>query len=412
MRSFRLVAASLTTGLLALTATATDAVGLVGEPDSTVAAASATATASTPRVGWWAGQIITVCNTDIGACPRDNTIYTDEVWDALQEGDGFLGFDLVYGSDFGPTISGVAQRTDAIPVLDEAKARGVELKAWLTVPFKMGTFANENNAQVIQDAVKAFDAWADARDYVFEEIVLDTEFPLGYQAWDDAITRGDVSGLKAMAKANFDPAHQCAAIRKYKETIAWAHNHDRRITGAPILFAIDDLKNGDLALADMFDMATALPEYDTLYVQAYRSVGADLSSGVVAQYYTEMQQRFGAKGQVSLGNTGSTPPYDTATGVANDIRMLAAMGATEIPIFDFNTTVATYGAEGVAEILAAAHNPMSSSELAVAKQVSLVGAGARGLFSGLDAYAAAMTPWFTLLDGHPQTPNPVNTTCN
>lgn len=373
-------------------------------------ATSAPLTPPPPRVGWWAGQNFGVCGSDILSCPRDNSAYTPEAWDALEEGNGFLAFDLVYGSDFGPAIPGVAPRTDALPILHEANARGVGLKAWITVPFKKGTFANENNAQVIQDAVKAFKPWAIAQGLTFEEVTLDLEFPLGYQAINDAIDENNIDGLKELASANLNPEHQCTSIAKYKETIAWAHGQGIKLTGSPILFALDDVQDGNLALGDLLDMATVLPEYDTQYLQAYRAFGVDLGSGVVASYFTEMQQRFGAKGQVSLGNTG-IPPYNTVTPVVNDIRMLAAMGASEIPIFDFDTSVRTFGVDGIRQILAAPGNPMAGAELAAAQQVSPTGASARALFRGLDTFAAVATPLFTTLAWRPDVPNPSNGPC-
>lgn len=396
MRTARILTAGLASGLLALAAASTGG--------ASAASTSEPAPLTPPRIGWWAGQNFGVCGSDILSCPRDNSAYTPEVWDALEDGNGFLGFDLVYGSDFGPDIAGVARRTDALPILHEANDRGVELKAWITVPFKKGTFANENNAQIIQDAVKAFKPWAAANNLVFEEITLDLEFPLGYQQINDAIEDGNTEGLKQHASANLNPGHQCEAIAKYKQTINWAHANGLKLTGSPILFALDDVQDGNLALSDLLDMAPVMPEYDMQYLQAYRAFGVDLGSAIVADYYTEMQQRFGAKGQVTIGNTG-LPPYTTATGVANDIRMLAALGASEIPIFDFDSSVKTYGAAGIRQILAAAHDPMGATELAAARQPAATGVAARALFRGLDVWAAYSTPWFTALAWRPDIPN-------
>lgn len=86
--------------------------------------------------------------------------------------------------------------------------------------------------------------------------------------------------------------------------------------------------------------------------------------------------------------------------------MLAAMGATKIPIFDFASTVQTYGVAGVTQILAAANNPMSAGELAAAAaNITPAGAGTRAIMAGLDAYAGASTPFLTWLAGRPELPN-------
>jgi hypothetical protein len=373
--------------------------------DAAAPATSAPAEPAPPRVGWWAGQNVGLCGQDPLSCPRDTSIYTPAVWDALVAGNGFLGFDLVYHSDFGPVQSGVGRRTDAIPVIREANRRGVPINAWLTVPLSKGTFANENNALEVQRAVKDFATWAHVNDLDFGKAVLDLEFPAGYQPIHDALLSGDPTGVQALMQGQFDPSHQCAAAATYKATIAWAHAHGLRISGSPVLFALDDLQNGNQALQDGLDMAPLPPSgYDDIYLQAYRAFGVDLGSGLVAAYYREMQQTFGAKGQVSLGNTG-IPPYTTVTPVMNDIRMLAAMGATEIPIFDFDSTVQRFGAAGVAQILDAANHPMSGAELTAAQQMSATGNGARAMFRTLDAFATAATPVATTVALHPQQPN-------
>jgi hypothetical protein len=99
----------------------------------------------------------------------------------------------------------------------------------------------------------------------------------------------------------------------------------------------------------------------------------------VVSCFDDMQHYFGVRGQVSLGSTG-TPPYTSALVVADDIQMLAAMGAQKIPIFDFDSSSKTSGAAGIAQILDAANHPMSAGELAAARQMSATGTGARAMF--------------------------------
>jgi hypothetical protein len=389
-------------GALVLLTSAVLAAGWVPETTS-----SASATPGAPRVGFWAGQNVGLCGAnDPTSCPRDTSNYTAAAWDALEQNNGFLAFDLVYTSDFGPTVAGVNRRTDAIPVVQEANRRGVPIDAWITVPLSKGLFANENNAATVQDAVKSFHYWARDNNLHFDQAVLDLEFPAGYQAISDALTTGDPSGLEAIMHANLDPSHQCEAAATYRDTITWAHQHGLKLSGTPILFAADDIKDGNTALQDGLDL-TAFPPfgYDELYLQAYRAFGVDLGSGAVASYFDDMQHYFGVRGQVSLGNTG-TPPYTSAQVVADDVRMLAAMGARKIPIFDFDSSAKTFGAAGIAQILDAANHPMSAGELAAARQMSATGTGAREMFRTLDDFATSATPFAApWKNWAPQSPN-------
>lgn len=364
-----------------------------------------------PAVGWWAGQSTGHCGAnDPTTCPRNLSAYTPAAWDALVAGHGFLNFNLVYTSDFGPKVAGVNQRTEAIGIVREANRRGVPISAWITAPLNKGLFANENNAATMLAAVQSFTQWAVANDLHFTSAMLDLEFPVGYQQVFDALDEHDTTALRNSLKGNLNPAHQCQAIRTYRATIAWAHAHSLTLEASPVFFGNDDRRDGNLALSDLMDLAPALPEYDGLYVQAYRAYDVDLGTGFVASEYALAQQQFGTKGQVSLGDTGMNP-YTSVGPVVTDIRMLAALGATRVPIFDFDSSVKTFGADGLAAIMAAGHDPMSPSELAAAQVMAPTGKTLEALLTGLDSFAASATPAASaLLTGHRQVANKL-TTC-
>ena len=55
----------------------------------------------------------------------------------------------------GKSNTRLVQRTDGLSLVQTANSRGIAVSAWLTVPVASGTFANEQNAQVMQDAEKA-----------------------------------------------------------------------------------------------------------------------------------------------------------------------------------------------------------------------------------------------------------------
>jgi hypothetical protein len=371
-----------------------------------LAAPAEPAAGATTQVGFWAGQSVTPCLAlDPLTCPRDLSTYTPEVWNALVTGHGFLDMDLVYGSDFGPAIGGVNQRTDARQLIQQANAYGVAVNAWITVPLSKGTFANEENANTIQAAVKAYASWATQNNLQIGQPILDLEFPLGDQAVNDALTTGDLSGVESLMTAHIDPSAQCKAMATYRDTITWARQHGMRLSGSPVPFALDDLTNGNMALQDALNIVAFPPfGYDALYLQAYRAQGIDLGSGYVASYFKDIQHYFGTVGQISLGNSG-TPPYDVLTTLVNDVRMVAGMGAAAVPIFDLDGAVKAFGANGISAILAAGSNPMTGAELTAAQQMTATGTGARQLFTTLDTFATTATPLVTAAALHPQLPN-------
>src|SRR5207237_6071738 len=132
--------------------------------------------------------------------------------------------------------------------------------------------------------------------------------------------------------ATIDPAHQCAAIRNYERTIRWAHAHRLVISGTPMPFLLDDLDNGDMALADSIDAGPLLPHgYDHVYLQAYRTY-SDTGPDYPLQYLRRVHHYFGQAGEISLGDTTMGPPYQTVDALVADIRAAAALRATAIPI--------------------------------------------------------------------------------
>ncbi|MFD4396855.1 hypothetical protein [Kitasatospora sp. NPDC058478] len=380
--------------------------GAAARPAGAVAATGVRAPGA--QVAFWAGQDVQPCvAADPLTCPRDLSAFTDTVWNTLATGNSPLYLDLIYGSDFGPALPGENQRTDGLALVRQANARGVPVSAWITMPLSEGTFDTSQNAALVRDAVEAFHNWSTANSLQFTQAVLDLESPIGDQAVAQALTGGDLTGFDALLTADsLNPATQCAAIRTYATTIAWAHQNGMRIAGSPVPYALDDLENASIALQAALNItAFPPPGYDQYFVQAYRAFGIDLGSGYVASYFTDMQNRFGAAGQVSIGNTG-VPPYNNLNTVVDDVRMLAGLGASTIPVFDLESTVQAFGADGVQSVIQAGHDPMTGSQLTAATKMTTTGTAARALYRTLDAAATTATP---LLTG--QQPNPYPGAC-
>lgn len=350
--------------------------------------ADATKPSAHPRhaqVGFWTGQNTQGCpDPDPTTCPRDLSAFTPAVWKALQQGHGALYFALTYTVDFGPG----ATRTDALPIIRKANALGVTFKAWFTAPLSHGTFANENNADFEDAAVKAFYRWRNHNRLDIDEVVFDMEFPAGYQALTDATDPAKLAANRGVV----DPAHQCAAIRDYARTINWAHRHGLVISGSPMPFMLDDLDNGDLGLADAIDAAPLMPRgYDHLYLQTYRTY-SNTGTDYPTQYQRRMHRYFGRSGEISLGDTTMGPPYQSVDALVDDVRAAVALGATAIPIFELASSVQKYGADGIRRVLDAGRQPLSVKALAAAEATTPMTTANLTFFRGLDTAASAGSP--------------------
>jgi len=169
--------------------------------------------------------------------------------------------------------------------------------------------------------------------------------------------------------------------------------------------------NGDLALQDAYDISAVPPSgYDRMYLMVYRGSvlsagGFDPGSGYVASYFRDMQRYFpGARGQVSIG-LGGEAPYDDLDTLVNDVRMLAGLGATRIPVYSLETTVEGLGASGVRSIVQAGRNPLTGAELEAAATPPPVVLGIRAGVARRDATAGALTQSVTGEHDDPRPPN-------
>ena len=339
----------------------------------------AEASTQNTRVGWWVGGFALDCPQ--GGCPH---AYPEELWQVLRETDAFLGIGLTYTVDYGPGATG----TDLPDLVRKALEEDVEVLAWILAPASNGTFANENNAAYMQEAVEAFDAWNRAEGFNISEAILDLELPVGYQILTDL--QEDPSSI-LNANAPIDPTHQCEAVRSYQDTIAWAHGRGLKLTGSPIPFAVDDLADGNMALADVLDLAPLLPGYDRMYVQAYRTYSQP-GPDYVAGYFRQARKYFGAAGEVTLGDTTLPGTYDKVGPLVQDVRMLAGMGATRIPVFNFEGSYKKYGTAGIRQVGESARRPMTAIEIRAATVPHPLTTATRGFFGVLNTLASTLSP--------------------
>lgn len=344
--------------------------------------------------------------TEVGFWAQQNASATDPaVLDVLEDTGGSLYLLINYLADYGPPGGAPPTSTFARDVTREANRRGIPVNAWIILPVEHGTFAHEHNADLVREAIESLPVWAAAEGLVFREVTLDLEFPVGNQAVFDAFFAGDPTALSGLMNSNIDPVHQCQAITTYRDAISWAHVRGIRVAGSPAPFFLDDLADGNIALQDALD-GVAFPPlgYDALYLQAYRTY-SNPGPGYVAQFFRDMQSEFGASGQVSLGDTQQGPPYDVLDNLVNDVRMLAGMGASRIPIFELGGTVSRFGTAGLRAIIEAARDPMSVAELAVAGTEQPYDRQQREFFQQLDQVAVAETTAVTAPPGAPDGPN-------
>ena len=152
---------------------------------------------------------------------------------------------------------------------------------------------------------------------------------------------------------------------------------------------MDDLLNGDMALADALDLAPVLPGYHRLYLQAYRTY-SDAGPDYVSEYLLGMRDLFGRAGEVTLGDTTMAEPYLSVEPLIDDVRLAAGLGARRVPIFNLSGSLSKFGVSGIRRLGRAADDPMTPAEIETATEPTPTTLATRRFFTGLDTSATTL----------------------
>jgi hypothetical protein len=310
-------------------------------------------TARGTTIGFWAGEAIP--GTDWSSPGsywkrRDTHAYTPYLWRVLRRNQIPLYFNLRYKRDFGPIPPGKPHHHEALKIIRTANRLGVPVWAWVLIPYSDGYWAWEGAAAEQFAATKALLSWARRKHLRLRGLALDPEprvrTPLE-TATAETIMGGGPTTLSSLFEQGIDPAAQCSAWHGYTRIVRWTRRHNVDIVAAPMPAALDDLRDGRLALQDATGFIVPKAPWDGLFFQAYRSVfayhsGHDPGPGIVSSYLRSARHEFGDVGQISLGSSGRGP-YRHLSRLLHDVRLAATLGAREVPIYSLERTLRAYG---------------------------------------------------------------------
>jgi hypothetical protein len=367
------------------------------------------------RIAFWAGEAIPGTDWDSPGTywkRRDLHAYTPYLWRVLAQNRIPLYFNLRYKRDFGPVPPGKPHWRDGLKIVRKANRIGVPIWAWVLIPYSDGYWAWEGAAAEQFAATKSLVSWARKKHVQLRGVALDPEPPVRtpFETAAAILGGGSDATLSTLFQQSIDPAGQCAAWRGYAHIVHWAKRHGIRIAAAPAPAALDDLKDGKLALQDATNFVLPKAPWDELYFQAYRSVfayhwGRDPGPGVVSSYLRSAHREFGRTGQISLGSAGRGP-YRRFSRLLDDVRLAATLGARQVPIYSLERTLRSYGGpRAVIRLAQAAQQPFAGRAASKSKAPTSQARKLRGAIHRTDIAAAVSTPTVTAGRGAAQTPN-------
>ncbi len=366
-------------------------------------------------IGFWAGEAVPGTDWDLPQTywkRRDTHFYTPYLWRVLRHNQIPLYFNLRYRRDFGPVPPGMPHRRDALKIIRTANRIGVPVWGWILIPYTDGYWAWEGAAGEQLDAVKAAARWAKAKHVRLRGFALDPEPPVRtpFERTAAIMGGGTDATLSSLFQQAIDPAGQCSAWRGYARIAHWAQRHQIEIAAAPMPAALDDLRDGRLALQDATGFVVPDAPWDELYFQAYRSVftyysGDDPGPGIVSSYFRSARREFGSVGQVSLGSSGRGP-YRRFASLVHDVRLAATLGAREVPIYSLERTLRAYGGpRSLIRLVQAAQSPFAGPAAARAKAPTHRATRLRAAIRRADIAATVNTPPVTASRGASLPPN-------
>jgi hypothetical protein len=366
-------------------------------------------------IGFWAGEAVPGTDWDVPStywAARDTHLYTPYLWRVLRQNQIPLYFNLRYGRDFGPVPPGEPHRRDALRIIRTANRLGVPVWAWVLIPYSDGYWAWEGAAAEQLAATKALVGWARQKHVQLRGLALDPEprIRTPFETAAAIIGGGSDATLSALFQQSIDPPGQCAAWHGYAHIVHWAKAHDVNIAAAPAPAALDDLKDGRLALQDATGFILPNAPWDELYFQAYRSVfayysGRDPGPGIVSSYLRSARHEFGSVGQISLGSAGRGP-YRRFSRLVDDVRLAATMGAREVPIYSLERTLRSYGGpRALIRLVHAAQHPFAGPAATKSTAPTSRASNLRAAIHRTDVAATVNTSIVTAGHGVPLPPN-------
>jgi hypothetical protein len=374
-------------------------------------------TARGTTIGFWAGEAVP--GTDWGSPGtywkrRDLHAYTPYLWRVLRRNQIPLYFNLRYQRDFGPVPPGKPHRHDALKIIRTANRLGVPVWGWILIPYTDGYWAWEGAAAEQFAATKALVSWARRKHVRLRGLALDPEprirTPFETATAATIMGGGSDAALSSLFQKAIDPVGQCAAWRGYAHIARWAGRHKVEIAAAPMPAALDDLRDGRLALQDATGFIVPKAPWDDLFFQAYRSVfayhsGHDPGPGIVSSYLRSARREFGDVGQISLGSSGRGP-YRHLSSLLHDVRLAATLGAREVPIYSLERTLRAYGGpDSLIRLVQAAQHPFAGPAATRSTTPTSRANDLRAAIRRSDRAAAANTEAITASRGAPRRPN-------
>lgn len=240
----------------------------------------------------------------------------------------------------------LAVRPDALDdslwsLLRAAADHGVAVRPWLLMPDE-GVWLNENNITAFADFAHRFLDQAAAAGVPIDWLIFDIEPPFDL-AESLSADSNDPLALIAQLVEQADAAAFSSATAELQNLVAGLQGRNVRVMAVILPWIVDDLRDGDNDLQDLFNTPFADVPWDEVSVIVYRPTlgelfGVPLPPEFVGRYAEDARRLFGERASLALGNVGSpgllvTPGYENPPPLLDDAAAAALAGVDRVSVY-------------------------------------------------------------------------------
>lgn len=246
-------------------------------------------------------------------------------------------------------------------LLRQARDAGVQIRPWLLLPASRGLWLNESNIDEYWVFAHSMLDEASARAIAVEWIILDVEPDHGLaEAVSGAALEGGFGEAAELLWEQRDPVRFSGSTARLSEFVGSLQSRGVKVMCVQLPWVLDDLRDGDSDIQDVFNTPLARIAWDQVAVMLYRPVfrdlsGLPLSTAFVSTYSVDLLERFGSGSQVALGTLGSVgvltaPGYERAAELAPDIAAARSQGVQSISIYSLDGALEQDGLRALLEV--------------------------------------------------------------
>lgn len=221
-------------------------------------------------------------------------------------------------------------------LLQAAQALGVEVRAWVLLPYAIGYWPGETNAEQFATSAMAFAEWFIAEQLPVEWIVVDMETDVNtIGEINQLLEEGRYLELGALLLSHWTPLRFRQAAETYRQLVDDLHELGMRAMVVTAPMALDDMEDEDDTIQDIMDIPVSMVDWDEVSTMVYTTtfeeyLGIEYGPHVVYDYALSTVKHFGDRASIALGISSQ---MENSQQLADEIAAAKAGGVDRIQVY-------------------------------------------------------------------------------